>query len=127
MGSRQSFRASDVVVTFCDEVLDLAPGSDVTATRNQDDYSDRVGAQGDVVRVRSHDRTGSVVVSTLDKSRSVAQLGKAIANDRIGRLVITDRAGKTLVTGENAYLNNSPSGGPSVLRWQFDIAELSLS
>lgn len=74
-----------------------------------------------------HLRTGAVVVSTLDGWRSVAQLGNAIANDWIGRIGITDPAGKTLVTGEYAYLNNSPSGDPSVLGWQFDIAELSLS
>lgn len=83
----------------------------ITAARNEDAYSEAVGAQGDVVRVRSNNKSGIVTLSLQAESPVNDLFSTRLALDELtpggiatGALLIKNLQGTTVISAENAYL-----------------------
>ncbi len=95
------------------QVQGYGPDTFVKAARNEDQFTEQVGAAGDVVHIRNRNRTGKVTFTLQDASPS-NDLLSAIANaDEIsglgyGALMIKDLNGTTLVKCANARIQKYP-------------------
>lgn len=100
----------DIKITWLGIIFQgYADGTFVNASRNAASYSNSIGAQGDVVRVASNDRTGLVTVTLLQSSPTNALLATKHTLDergvpQIGPLLIKDLNGPTRVTATDAWI-----------------------
>lgn len=83
----------------------------IAAVRNEDSFSMAVGAQGDVVRVRSNDRSGLVTVTLQAESPTNDEFSDYIVADELaiggtlpGALLLKNGNGTTFISAENAWL-----------------------
>jgi len=103
-----------VIVTFKGIILGgFMSGTFVKAERSEDAYKLSAGSQGEVVRVRSRRRDGTVTV-TLQGSSPTNDLLVAIAiadeaaNSGVGALSVTDLNGGTLIASGAAWIRKLP-------------------
>ena len=87
----------------------IGPDTFVKAARNEDNFTEDVGAGGDVVHTRNHNRTGKVTFTLQDASPSNDQLSAAAIADEltglaVGALLIKDLNGTTVVQCANARI-----------------------
>ena len=87
----------------------FASGSMLTAERNEDSFSQEVGATGDVVDVRSRNKSGKVTFRLLASASANDLLSAAIAADELlgdgtGPLLVRELNGTTILQAENARL-----------------------
>lgn len=110
-----TYDPTSVIVIFgAIRLTGFMDGSFVTAERNADAWTTKAGAQGDVVRTKNLDRTGTVKVS-LQQSSAANDLLSAQA--RIDELTnfgtqpvqIQDLNGTTLVHATNAWVKKYPN------------------
>lgn len=116
--------------------LGYMDGTFVTAERSEDAFSKSVGAQGDVTRVRSHNRTGTVTIvlqaasPTNDLLSAQAQLDE-LTGLGYGPLQVTDLNGATLVLAAVAWIKKAPSiefsTEASGREWVFECADLDMN
>lgn len=113
----------------------LAPqeGTFLVAERMEDAYSMAVGSTGDVTRVRSRNRTGSLTVTLQQSSPTNDQLSAIAALDErsnlgYGEFFAKDMNGTTIVQAPVAWIRkvaNVEYGDEALPReWVFDCAEL---
>jgi hypothetical protein len=115
------------------DVVAVADGTFVNAERAEDAFSMKVGAGGDVTRVRSRNRTGSVTL-TLQAASPTNDLFSALALDDelfgtgTGPLLVKDLYGNTLISAETAWIRKLPAvemaDEASNREWVIDCAEL---
>jgi hypothetical protein len=97
----------------------FADGTFISVERLTDTFGESVGAQGDVVRVRSRDRRGTVT-ATLQGTSPTNDLLSAIAIDDeepsaadyaagVGDLALKDLNGTTLAFAEHAWIVKLPN------------------
>ena len=91
------------------QIQGFGPDTFVKAARNEDNYTEAVGANGDVVHTRNRNRTGKVTFTIQDASPSNDQLSAAAIADELtglgyGALMIKDLNGTTLVQSANARI-----------------------
>lgn len=92
-------------------ITGFANGTFIEAERDNDGWTDEVGATGTVVRVKSLDRRGKITFSTMagapvnDLLSALIVLGEdgPIAGD-VGAALLKDLNGTTLVAAEEAWL-----------------------
>ncbi len=110
-------------------------GTFVNAERDEDAFSKAAGAGGDITRVRSRNRGGSVTVTLKAESPSndslsaVARLDELFGSG-VGPLMVRDLNNTTIIAAENAWIRKLPASGYAVeaspREWVFDCAELEM-
>lgn len=114
----------------------FADGSMVKPSRKEDSYSMVTGAQGDTVRIRNRNRTGSVAVQLLQSSPTNDLLSAIADQDEqfgtgAGTLMIKDLRGTTLIRATNAWIRKYPD--PEFAKthtnreWIFDCAVIEFT
>lgn len=112
-----------------------ADGTFISVEREEDAFSKEVGAGGDVVRVRSRNRSGSVTLTLQASSPANDRLSALLLADEqfgtgIRPIFIKDLNGTTLIHAAAAWIKKAPTvdygdeGGSR--EWVFDCAELSI-
>lgn len=114
----------------------FAEGTFVKAERNVDTYSTMVGSLGDVVRVRSRNRTGLITL-TLQGASIYNDYLSAIANADelgvtvdagVGPFLIKDLNGTTLLHAADAWIRKIASYEAAMehtnREWVFECAEI---
>jgi hypothetical protein len=117
------------------QIQGYGPDTFVKATRNEDAFTEQVGANGDVVHVRNRNRTGKVTFTVQDASPSNDQLSAAAIADEltglsVGALMIKDLNGTTLVQCANARIQKFPdleyAAAAGTNDWVLMCAELEM-
>ncbi len=95
------------------QILGIGPDTFVKAVRNEDQYTEQVGANGDVVHSRNRNRTGKVTFTIQDASPTNDALSAAAKADELtglmyGALLIKDLNGTTLIQCANARIQKFP-------------------
>jgi len=115
------------------EIKGFKKGSFVKVTRSTPTWSKQVGADGEVTRVRSRDKTGTIEVTLVAASPSNQQLADIMKSDElngdgIGTASVRDLNGLDKHTSEKAWLITPPDAeyaedaGERV--WKLDCTEL---
>lgn len=134
MASFANYDPSKVFVSFMGkQFVGFADGTFVTAERAEDAFSTAVGASGDVTRVRSRNRMGTVTVTLQAASPTNDDLTSLALTDEedgtsYGPLQIKDLNGDTLINAASAWIKKFPSVEFAVessnREWVFECAEL---
>ncbi len=116
----------------------FADATFIQVARATDTFSDVVGAQGDVVRVKSHDQRGTVT-ATLQYASPINDLLSALAvvgeegttvDGDVGDLLLKDLNGTTVAACQEAWIQKQPDIDVSVESpnrvWVFRCAKLKL-
>ncbi len=109
----------------------------IKTVRNSDGYTVKVGAQGDVTRVRNLDKTGQVTITLLAESPTndllsfQANLDEASdGGGAVAPLMIKDLNGTTLMIAENAWIMKMPEVEHAVdassREWVIECADLKM-
>lgn len=125
-----------VVVSFRGILISgFMDGTFVNAERAEDAFTMQVGADGQVTRVRSRDKTGTVTV-TLQAASPCNDLLSAVAfEDELfgvgfGPLLVKDLLGNTIIDADTAWIRKMPStefaDEASGREWMFDCSDLSI-
>lgn len=127
-----------VVMTFRGILINggYMDGTFISAERAEDGFKMSVGAAGDVTRVRSRNRTGTVTL-TLQAADSINDLLAAVvAEDEFfgtgfGSLMVKDLNGTTLIDAPIAWIKKVPktdfADDASGREWAFDCAQLTIT
>jgi len=133
-----SFDPEQVIFTVGPIVVTgWSDGDFLTATREEDLYFKRVGADGGVSRARNANKSGTIECRTLSTSRSNDLLSALFAIDNLaqdGKIVlpigIADLSGRTLIAGSQGWLQSLPpavfSKEPAECVWTFAVADMKM-
>ncbi len=105
-----TYDPKQVVVSFLGNLLTgYAAGSFVTVQRTEDSFKLHIGADGEGVRTRSNNRSGTIVVKLVQTSPSNDILAAASAADELsgtglGPAFVKDLGGRTLAVAQNAWV-----------------------
>lgn len=115
------------------EILGFADGDVIKVARSKPVFTTKVGAKGDVTRVRTADKTGTIMITLQAGAASNDYLAGLISADEssgssILPIMIKDLNGNFLVTAEKAWITKYPDetrgeDGPS-REWEIFCAEL---
>ncbi len=94
-------------------ITGFAPGTFVSAVRNNDSWNISVGSGGDATRAKSGDRSGRVTITLLGSSGSNAALSALAEVDErtgasVGPLVVKDLSGADNVKAGTAWIVKPP-------------------
>jgi hypothetical protein len=118
-------------------ITGYAPGTFITAERNEDSFALSVGADGDACRTRTNNLSGRITFTLLQSSASNILLS-AIANtderspagDGILPSTVKDNSGTTLLTAENSWIvkpaNVEYSNETTNREWVVETNELNM-
>lgn len=115
--------------------LGFMDGTFLNAERSEDAFSMSVGAQGDVTRVRSRNRTGTVTLTLQAASPTNDLLSSQAILDELtglgyGTLQIEDLNGLTVVHSAIAWIKKAPAiefaTDASGREWVFECADLTI-
>lgn len=103
-----------VAVSFANIPLTGFGDTFISAERNSDAFSVVVGADGEVSRVQSADRSGKVTITLKQTSLSNDLLSAyALADEltglSVGSLLVKDIAGTTLLSAQEAWISKMPA------------------
>jgi hypothetical protein len=134
--SVKNFDPSKVRITFAGSPLNgFADGTFITATRRNPTWDMKAGADGEVARSKSNDKTGSVVLTLLQSSQSndilsALQLTDELTGNGVGPILIQDLNGTTLVQGETAFIEKPAdvtlSKEVEAREWTILVGELNM-
>lgn len=136
MGVTKTYDPGKLVVSFRGRLISgFGDGSMIKITRDEDAYTKIVGGDGEVARVRSRNKSGSVELTLMQTSASNDDLSSAAALDElsgtgIGPLMVKDLLGTTVAAGANAWIRKLPDaeynkdGADRV--WIIDVEQLDL-
>lgn len=132
----KNYDPGQIVVVFNGVQLQgYGPDTFVKASRDEDAFTEQVGANGDVVRVRNRNRMGKVVVTLQDGSPSNDLLSTFAQTDErtglgYGALMIKDLNGTTLIQAANAWVKKVAdleyAKAAGVNEWTLAAAELEV-
>jgi hypothetical protein len=117
------------------QIQGYGPDTFVKASRNEDNFTEQVGANGDVVHVRNRNRAGKVTFTLQDASPSNDALSSAAVADELtglnfGALMIKDLNGTTLIQAANAriqkYADAEYAADAGTNDWVIMCAELEM-
>lgn len=131
-----NYDPGSIVVQFNGvEILGFADGTFVMAERTEDAFTKSVGAGGDVTRVRSRDRSGTVTVtlqaeSPVNDLLTAIQLQDELTGLGTGEVMVKDLIGTTLVMGADAWIRKIPaveySKDAGTREWIIDVGTLEI-
>jgi hypothetical protein len=112
----KDFDPKRVIVTFKGaRMKGFMAGTYIMAEHANDAFTTTIGSDGEGTRTRSHDESGTVVLTLQAESPSNGVLSNALAADKIatgagkGPLSIDDLNGNTLVAAAEAWVQKSAS------------------
>lgn len=137
MAQFKNYDPGRIIVVFKGaQIQGYADGTFVKASRSAETFKSNVGAGGDVVRVRSRNKLGQVVI-TLQAASSSNDVLQAIADAdentgaAYGSLMIKDLNGTTLVVASTAWVvkpaDAEYAADASNREWTIECAELKIS
>lgn len=112
MADFKNFNPSLYVVTFGGILVrGFAADTHIQVARNEDSFTESVGAQGDVVRTRSNNKSGIVTVTLQAESPTNDQFSARLLADELspagipaGALLVKYLNGATFISSDKAYL-----------------------
>lgn len=132
--SQQTYDPKRVTVSVAGIPLgQFAKGTFVVVEFEADAYSDEVGAQGEVVRVRSADERGTIKVTLMKASPSNDALSSLAALDRltgagVGAAMVKDASGRSIHSAESSWVKRIPSAPygteAETVEWEIRCAKL---
>ena len=131
---QQTYDPNEVSVAFDGTTLvQFAKGTFISVERDSDAFADEVGANGDVVRIKSADKRGSVKLTLMKASPSNDTLmGQALTDEATalatGSLIVRDARGTSIHHSATAWVKRIPKADygteHSNVEWEFRCAEL---
>jgi hypothetical protein len=112
-----------------------APDTFIKATRNEDSFAVDVGADGEVARVASANRSGTVEITLQQVSASNDDLTNDIQQDELsqdntGTLQIADASGRTILLASEAWIKKPTdvefASGKGTRTWPFETGNLEM-
>ena len=113
-GTQQTLDPTKVTLIFDGvQIKQFAKGTKIKVTMEADAFSDEVGADGDVVRLRSADRRGTIEFTLMAGSPSNDYLSAKLIADRlagggVGEAQVKDGTGTSIHHAANAWLKKMP-------------------
>lgn len=136
MANFKNYNPGKVILSFNKvQIVGYADGTFVKATRDTPSFSDKAGAGGDVVRTRSLDKRGSIVITIQTASPSNDILSGFILSDElkgnaVGMVQLVDGNGTSLFEGANAWVQQPADGEFAAesgnREWTIRVAELKI-
>jgi hypothetical protein len=130
----KSYNAAEVTVIFGTRALKgLAEGSFVTVSRTEDAFTMQVGADGEVTRSRTNNRSGSIEITLQQASEDNAYLQQqAIIDENTGAGIlpvkIMDQSGSYVAAAAEAWIRKSADNefarDSGERTWTIDCAQL---
>lgn len=133
-----TYDPAQVIVTVAGVILQgFSDGDAITATRDEDLATKRVGIDGKVGRARNANKSGTFEFRLLQTSKANAELSALIAADNLLAdglgtfpVSIADGSGASLCFASQAWAKTLPAftGGKEVGErvWVFDAADLTI-
>ena len=126
--------AYDVIVAGI-RLSGFAEGTFVSISHDSPGFSDKVGVDGEVARVRKHDRRATVTISLMQTSESNDELSQIYNKDRdsqngagVFSFRMVDRSGTTVFEADQAWIQSEPgatfSDEPESRDWEIRCANL---
>lgn len=129
-----SYDASEVSVIVGTRALSgLAEGTFVNVARDEDSFTKQVGADGEVTRSKTNNRSGSIEITLQQGSSDNLYLsGLHTADENTGNgifpVIVKDNSGESLAFGREAWVRKPADqafGRDAAERtWVIDVAEL---
>ena len=136
MAEFRNYDPALVVATFKGILLQgFMEGTFILGERNEDTFAPAVGAQGDVTRVRSRNKTGLVTMTLMAESPSNDLLSNVMLLDEefglgVGPILVKDLNNTSLLLAEDAWIQKPPAGEYSTdatsREWIIACASLSV-
>lgn len=136
MADVKTYDPTKVIVTFGGiPISGFTDGSFIEITATSDRYSKKIGADGEVARVRGNDDTSEVTLTLLGTAKSNTVLTAFLNTDRltnkgIAPLSISDIDGGTLFFWPQAWVKKTPditrSKDIEDVSWVFDTGQIGL-
>jgi len=114
MSDPRNYDSKQILQSFLGNILvDFAEDSFVTIAWDTESFTDKVGADGFVVRSRQSDNRATITIRLSQRSPSNAILFAAHKADRatgrgVGPYIIKDLGGQTLITAPNTWVQKRP-------------------
>lgn len=133
--SVQTYDPKEIVVIFAGQILSGFSEDVVTVTRTEDAVTDDIGADGEVIRILSNDRRGTVTISLLPVSASNLLLSVIANADELGGgnvvpILIKDNRGLDLHVGAEAWIVKQPDAiynkTNQPREWEIRVADLRM-
>jgi len=106
----KTYNPREVIVTFRGVPLSgFTDGTFIEGSRNNPSWNTSVGADGEGVRAKSNDKSGTVTLTLLQSSASnlslatLAQLDE-LAGEGSGQLEVVDLSGTTVMSAADAWI-----------------------
>lgn len=113
----------------------FADGTFIEVSRNEDAFSELVGANGDVVRARNRNKSGTVVVTLLagapenDLLSALAEEDE-LAGTGVRPFLVKEANGTTVCSGQNAYVRKVATAGfgkeSGTREWTIAVTDLEM-
>lgn len=131
----QTYDPKEIIVTFGGAILTGFSEDIVTVERSEDQVTDEIGADGEVVRILSNDRRGNIRISLLPTSPSNSVLSIVANSDEltgggVRTIVIKDNRGNDLHAAGECWIQKQPeviqnkTAAPRV--WNLRCADLRM-
>jgi hypothetical protein len=129
---------NSVAVTFgINQLKGYADGTFIKVERNEDSFSLKIGADGEVARVRNANQSGRVTLTLLQTSASNAILAALLIADEVSpngmsvlSLMVKDNQGNELFFAEEAWIVKPPAAEHSkevtTREWVFECARIRM-
>lgn len=116
----------------------LADGTFLTISPTTPGFSSKVGVDGEVTRVRQHDRRATATLTLMMTSDVNDRLSAVYNADRdatngsgVGSFLVQDQVGTTVIEDAKAYIANGPTftmeGEASTQEWTFELPNASFT
>lgn len=131
-----TYQPDFVTVAFAGvPIIGFAPGTFISAVRNNDSWNLSVGSGGDATRAKSGDRSGRVTITLLGSSASNAALSALAAIDErtgasVAPLAVKDLSGADTVIAGTAWIvkpaDQEKSNEETNREWIFETDHLEI-
>lgn len=136
MADFKNFNPAETVLVFKGHIITgFASGTHITAERDTDAFTDDVGADGFVTRVRSNDERGTITVTLVAASPSNQVLNNLMVIDQVsgrasGNLELVNLNDTTLIGATDAWImkpaNYESGDSASNREWKIRCAALKM-
>lgn len=133
--SVQTYDPKEIIVTVNGQILSGFAEDVVTVARLEDAVTDDVGADGEVIRILSNDRRGTITISLLPTSASnlvLSVLANAdeLTGGNVFPVLVSDNRGNDLHVGAQAWIVKQPDNiynkTNQPREWELRVAELRM-
>lgn len=136
LGSLRKYDPKEVSITYGGISISdgIAPGTFIEINRNSPIYTKFVGTDGEVIRVRTNDRTGTIRVTYRQGSSTHPVLSAVAASDEITGVVavpfaLFDFNGSTTSISSQAWIREYPdiiySDIEDIVTWTWDCRDVT--